>query len=94
MPNKFCSLDPLPTWLLKECFDELHHFLLNLVNLSLKHGIVPKGLKAAVIKPTVKDFKTSPDELSNYRPVSNLPFLSKLLEKAVSQQLNKHLTSN
>jgi hypothetical protein len=44
------------------------------------------------MKPLLK--KPTPDRntLSNYRPVSNLPYLSKLIEKAVFAQLTEHLT--
>ena len=94
MSDKFCSLDPIPTWLLRSCFDELGPVLLKLINLSLKLGIFPESFKHAIIKPTIKDPKESKDALSNYRPVSNIPFISKLLEKVVLGQLNEHLSVN
>ena len=94
MTNKFCCLDPIPTWLLNECFDKLGPVLVKLINLSLKFGTFPHCYKNAVIKPTVKDYKASTDSLSNYRPVSNISFVSKLIEKAVLNQLDCHLKSN
>ena len=94
MSPKFCSLDPIPTWLVKECLDDLGPILLMIVNLSLKKGIFPACLKAAIVKPTIKDFSVCSDTLSNYRPVSNIPFLSKVIEKAVLEQLNTHLKLN
>ena len=45
----------------------------------------------ALISPLIKKANLDQNELKNYRPVSNLPFLSKLLEKAVVQQRNSHL---
>lgn len=94
LPNKFCCLDPIPTFLLKECVDELNPIMLYIVNESLKTGVFPGSMKKAVIKPTLKKTNADPDMLSNYRPVSNLSTLSKLLEKAVLQQLNVHLDDN
>lgn len=94
LSNKFCCLDPIPTFLLKECVEELAPIMLYIVNESLKTGVFPESMKNAVIKPTLKKTNADPDILSNYRPVSNLSTLSKLLEKAVLQQLNVHLDDN
>ncbi len=48
----------------------------------------------AVIKPLIKKPKLDPCELANYRPISNLPFMSKILEKVVSAQLCSFLLKN
>ncbi len=61
--------------------------LLNIINSSLSLGHVPKPFKLAVIKPLIKKPQLDPCELANYRPISNLPFMSKILEKVVSAQL-------
>ncbi len=55
---------------------------------------VPKPFKLAVIKPLIKKPKLDPCELANYRPISNLPFMSKILEKVVSAQLCSFLLKN
>ena len=94
MNNKCCSLDPLPPWLLISCFEQLGPILLHIVNCSLRTGMFPDLLKKAVVKPVIKDFKDDIDSLANYRPISNIAFLSKLVEKAVSYQLNEHLNKN
>ena len=52
------------------------------------------SVKTAVIKPLLKKASLDPKVPANYRPVSNLPFLSKVLEKVVSAQLHNHLISN
>ena len=65
---------------------------LNLINASLTSGYVPQSFKIAVIKPILKKPNLDPNDLSNYRPISNLPFLSKILEKA--KQLCSFLQSN
>ncbi len=68
--------------------------LLNIINSSLSLGHVPKPFKLAVIKPLIKKPKLDPCELANYRPISNLPFMSKILEKVVSAQLCSFLQKN
>ncbi len=76
-----CLLDPVPTKLLKELLPVAEQPLLNIINSSLSLGHVPKAFKLAVIKPLIKKPKLDPCELANYRPISNLPFMSKILEK-------------
>ena len=93
-PTKSCSLDPLPTFLLKECLDELTPVITTIVNSSLSTGIVPKDLKKAIITPLLKKPTADCDVLSNYRPVSNLAYISKLLEKVVSIQLATYKHQN
>uniref|UniRef100_A0A669DF59 Reverse transcriptase domain-containing protein n=1 Tax=Oreochromis niloticus TaxID=8128 RepID=A0A669DF59_ORENI len=56
--------------------------------------IFPESLKTAVIKPILKKDNLDKTQMNNYRPISNLPFLSKIIEKAVSQQLNYFLKQN
>jgi len=87
-------LDPIPTKLLKEMLPEVIDPLLNIINSSLLLGYIPKTIKLAMIKPLVKKMQLDPTELVNYRPISNLPFLSKILEKAVSSQLCSFLERN
>ena len=49
---------------------------------------------SALVKPLLKKMSLDPDDLKNYRPVSNLSFLSKVLERIVLSQLNKYLNHN
>ena len=63
-----------------------------LVNKSLTTGSIPEGFKLALIKPHLKKQTLDPDLLNNYRPVSNLHFLSKIVEKVVIQRLEVHTT--
>ena len=92
--NKFCSLDPVPSWLIKDCFDELGPIILQIINKSLSCGLFLEQFKDSVVKPTIKESKGEINENSNYRPVSNLPYVSKILEKVVSKQLNTYLERN
>jgi hypothetical protein len=87
-------LDPAPTPFVLEFTEVLIPIFQKIVNLSLRSGIVPKAFKQAVVKPLLKKSNLDPETLSNYRPVSNLSFLSKLLERAVADQLVSHLDTN
>ena len=93
-PDKSCELDPVPTWLLKLCIDGLLPLITSIINSSLETGCVPKDFKVARIKPLLKKPGLDPDILKNYRPVSNLPFLSKIMEKVVDARLEHHLVQN
>lgn len=94
MPSKFCSLDPIPTWLLKLSLPELMPIIHYIVNQSLATGSFPYKLKLALVKPTLKSNDMDRDTLKSYRPVSNLAFLSKLLEKCALYQLTGYLEAN
>ncbi len=89
-----CILDPIPSKLLKEVLPEVIDPLLAIINSSLSLGYVPKTFKLAVIKPLIKKTQLDPKDLVNYRPISNLPFLSKILEKVASSQLYSFLEKN
>ena len=91
-PNKNCILDPIPTKLLKECLDVLITPITNLINKSLSTGIFPPKWKTAVISPIIKKDKTNTN-YNNYRPISNTPFISKVLEKVIISQTVPHLNS-
>ena len=92
-PKSSC-LDPIPTPLLMTHLDSLLDPITDIINESLQSGTVPNAFKHAVILPLLKKPNLSPDELKNFRPVSNLPFLSKILEKVVLAQLKKHLSKH
>ena len=94
MPTKSCALDPLPTQLAKTCLQDLLPLITNIINSSLCTGIVPSQFKQAVVTPLLKKKGLDYNVLKNYRPVSNLPFLSKVLEKVVLKQLQKHILDN
>ena len=79
--SKSCSLDPSPAVLLKENFDMLLPTLCRIVNLSLESGYVPPSLKTAVLLPLLKKPSLDHEILSNYRPISNLKVISKIIEK-------------
>ena len=63
-------------------------------NASLREGLLPATQKMAIIIPVVKKFVLDPEEPQNYRPISNLTFVSKVIEQIVANQLKAHLTDN
>ena len=55
---------------------------------------MPKSLKTALIRPLLKKTGLDSDILKKFRPVSNLPFISKAIEKVDSGSINEHLIKN
>ena len=90
-PTKSCLLDPLPTFLIKECIDILLPSITKLVNCSLREGVVPDGFKKAVVTPLIKKASLHVEDLKNYRPVSGFSFISKLVECVVAKQVVDHI---
>uniref|UniRef100_A0A8C5GPT6 Reverse transcriptase domain-containing protein n=1 Tax=Gouania willdenowi TaxID=441366 RepID=A0A8C5GPT6_GOUWI len=89
-----CLSDPIPTKLFKEVIPLVCPSLLETINISLSIGYVPQSFKVAVIKPLLKKPTLDSSTLANYRPISNLPFISKILEKVVAAQLCEFLQNN
>ena len=84
-------LDPWPTFLIKECSDILLSSITKLVNCSLMEECVPDGFKIAVVSPLLKKATLHADDFKNYRPVSGLSFISKLVERVAAKQLLEHI---
>ncbi len=80
--------------MLEKGVEEVIDPLLAIINSSLSLGYVPKTFKLAVIKPFIKKPQLNPKDLVNYRPISNIPFLSNILEKVASSQLYSFLEKN
>lgn len=90
-PGKSCDLDPLPFSLFMTSLNDILPFLHLVCNSSLSSGVLPECEKAAVITPILKKPGLDIDSTSSYRPVSNLTFLSKLVERLASRQLTAYL---
>ena len=90
--SKAVGIDDLPPKLLKIAAPHIVRVLTVLFNCSLSKGYVPHEFKVAKITPIHKGGNKM--ELTNYRPISILPTMSKIFEKAVHNQiysyLNKH----
>ena len=74
---------------MKECIEDILPTITNLVNISLQDGVFTSGWKTSIIRPLLKKPNLDPIP-SNYHPVSNLSFLSKLLEKCAMDHVNDH----
>ena len=86
------DIEDLSTKVLKKVADSIASPLCYIINLSLELGYYPERLK---VSRTVPIFKSGqPDDLSNYRPISCLPVISKIFEKVVSKQLFNYLETN
>ena len=85
--------DILPAHLLKKVLDSLLPHFCFLVNQSLSTGSV-EGLKDSIVNPLLKKSGIDPETLKNYRPVSDLLFLSKLTERVVDRRLFEHMSIN
>ena len=85
-----CRNDPVPSYLVKHNNDVLLPVITHIVNLSLRGGVFPDCLKMAIISPLLK--KKCLDIIpSNFRPVSNLTYISKIIEKAAAGFFNAHM---
>ena len=92
MTTKSCEKNPISTVILKNHLPKFIGSVTKLINLSLEYGVFADRWKVAILRPLLKK---SGLELvcSNYRPVSNLPFLSKVVEKIATSQVVDHCFS-
>ena len=89
MKSKTKELDLLPVTFIKENIEKFADLLANIVNISLLSGVFAKEWKTALLYPLIK--KSGLDVIkSNYQPISNLSFISWLVEKVAINQLVQH----
>ena len=91
---KSCLLDPVPSNLLPHCIDSIAPTITRIVNLSLSCGVFSKQFKSALAKLLLKKSNLDPNDLKNYLPISNLSFLSKLIERVIAVRLSSYLSSH
>ena len=90
LSEKSCPLDPIPTNLLNECVHVLLPPITEIINLALDSGYFPLTRKCALVRPLLKK-DGLPPVFNNFRPVSNLAFISKLVETVFAKQLQHYL---
>ena len=90
--SKATGLDNINSRLLKDAAAVVAQPLTDIMNQSLRTGIIPVSWKKARVTPIYKD--SNPLSPSNYRPISILPVVMKVFERAVQQQLVKFLKEN
>ena len=89
-----CNLDPIPTQLLKKCLHELTPIITFVINESFNNGCFPEKFKLANIVLILKGLKCDSDVLNNYRPIANLKFFAKTLERMAALQLQRYLNDH
>lgn len=82
------------TVLFIQAFDSVGPSIVNMLNISLQTGIVLISFKHAIIEPVLKKSNLDPSDPKNYRPISKLSFVSKILEKTVAIQLTTFLETH
>ena len=93
LPSKSCELDPMPTTLFKSVVDVVTPVITHIINMLLLSGEFYKNLKVAHLKPLIK--KMGLDLVfRSFCPVSNLSYISKLIERFAADQLVDHVTQN
>ena len=84
-----CIIDPCHTRFLSKFKETILDALTTIFNQSLTTGEFLDAWKVAAVRPLIKGPNLY-TELNNYRPISNLSFISKVIEKAAQSQLQKH----
>ena len=85
-----CALDPIPVNLLPVLAPVIAH----LVNAALSSGTFPSQLKSAIVMPLLKKLGSDVEVLKNNCPVSNLSFISKVIERVVASPILDHMREN
>ena len=95
MTNKTCELDVVNTKFLKEGMDYILQEITDLVNFSLQYGQFPRKWKTSIVRTMIKKINSRNLDLSlqNFRPINNVNFLLKVLEKIALNQIMKHCDS-
>ena len=89
MKSTSCELDTIPTNILKILLPGVAELITKIINTSLGKGIFCRQWKTAIVHPLHKKLDLHLI-LANFRPVSNLTFISKVVECAMLLQISKH----
>ena len=84
----------MPISLIKDCSDIFAPLICRLANLSFTEGIFPELLKAGQITPLIKKPGADATEPANYRPITNLNTIGKMLERLAHYQLRQHISTS
>ena len=90
--TKSTGLDGIPARLLKDAATMIAKPIAYLINLTITSGEIPLEWKQAKVTPISKSGKRN--EENNYRPISVLPLISKIMERSIQLQLVAFLTEN
>ena len=90
-PSKNSATDLVLVWLLKSCKDEFSVIIADLANMSMTQGTFPDIFKIGHITPILKKAGLDGDNPANFRPITNLNTIGKLLERLVQNRLRRHI---
>ena len=89
-----CSSDPFPSKLLMSHLPTIIDTIVHIIYFCLSISVFSSSCKSAVVLPLIKKTGLDPQVFKNYKPISNLSFLSKLIEKVISSSILKHIADN
>ena len=84
-------MDYIPTSLVKSCSTVFSELIAKLANMSFKEGRFPSCFKSAAVTPLLKKPGLDKSAPSNYRPISNLNYFSKILERLFLARIQSHI---
>ena len=90
---KSCFLDPLPACLTADNLDLLLPHITKITNMSPETGVLPSALKSTFVTPILKKPNLDPEIMKNYRRISSLAFLGKVIERCATNQFVQYLDS-
>jgi len=91
LPPKQCCLDPVPTWLLKRICTFIAPVIAAMCSASITQQFMPACHKKAIVHPLLKKPTLDQSDLSSFRPISNLSFVSKILERLINNRLTEFM---
>ena len=94
MNKTTCKLDPFCTSIIMQHSLHFIPVYVHLINLCFSTGIFNTGFKSAVVKLLLKKPTLDYEVFKNFYPISNLTFLSKLIEKVIAERLVSHIQDN
>jgi hypothetical protein len=91
MPAKSSPIDRIPTTVLKSCVDVFAPLIARLAEMSFEEGVFPSRFKVASVTPLLKKKGLDSDNVANYRPISNLHTISKIVERLFLSRVVSHV---
>ena len=93
-PLKTSPLDFMPASLIKDCSDVFGSLICKLAKLSFAEGTFPEMFKIGQVSALIKKPGADASEPANYRPITNLNTIGKIIERLAKNQLRQHMTSS
>ena len=94
MPSKSSAADRFPASLIKSCSDVFVPLITRLAHMSFTEGVFPSVYKNASVTPLLKKKGLDNNDPANFRPISNLNTISKILERLFLSRLMPHIESS